>query len=120
MYLLTNEQPLFVIPSLAMYFNEKGATILLLLHKNLQEEGQSFENHYWYCQSYEDWRTQLPFLRKSAIKYQLKKLESLGIVHATDRFNKFPVDRTKWYRIDYAMLEAMTGFSSEILDGYLT
>ena len=120
MYLLTNEQPLFVILSLAMYFNEKGATILLLLHKKLQEEGQSFENHYWYCQSYEDWRTQLPFLRKSAIKYQLKKLESLGIVQATDRFNKFPVDRTKWYCIDYDRLEAMTGFTADVLDGYLT
>lgn len=118
MYYLTNENPLFVIPSLAVQFNEKGAMILLQLHKKLQEEGQYFENQCWYCQSYEDWHTQLPFLRKSTVKNQLKKFEALGIVHATDRFNKFSVDRTKWYRLDYDILEAITGFSAEDLNHY--
>lgn len=120
MYYLTNETPLFVIPSLAVKIGVNGATILLQLHKKLQEEGQYFEDQCWYCQSYEDWHAQLPFMRKSAIKYQFKKFEALGIVHATDRFNKFPVDRTKWYSLDYDMLEAMTGFTAEVLDRYLT
>lgn len=116
---LTNEQPILLMPELAIPFGVKGAVILLLLHQRLREQGQRFEEKSWYCQSYDHWYAQLPFLRKSTIKRQLLHFEALEIIQASDRFNVLYVDRTKWYTINYEMLRVMTGITKSELDSFV-
>lgn len=105
MNLLTNENPLITLPKLSVAIGLEQAMILQQLHYRLQQLKSQGHDEAWYCQSLDSWHTQFPFWSTSKIKHIIRKLENAGLVHSTDKFNRFSVDRTKWYTIDYEALQ---------------
>lgn len=107
MKLLINEAPLLVLPSLALQIGLDEAILLQQLHFRLNHQGVERDKTVWYCQSHARWAKQLPFWSEQKIKRMFLKLEKLGIVQSTDKFNQFYVDRTKWYKLDYTVLQTL-------------
>lgn len=65
----------------------------------------SFHDGYcWVYNSYADWQKQLPFWCLRTIKTIFKSLENKGYV-ISGKFNKYGYDKTKWYRINYELLD---------------
>lgn len=108
--LLINEQPLQVLPSLAVKVGLNEAIILQQLHYwselNRQQNKNFYNGYYWVYNTYEDWQKQFPFWSAKTIQRAITKLEKLGLV-VSDNFNKVKMDRTKWYRIDYEALRKL-------------
>ncbi|HEY4622565.1 MAG TPA: conserved phage C-terminal domain-containing protein [Solibacillus sp.] len=107
MNLLTTENPLIVLPQLACVIGLEETILLQQLHYRLQQQKDKHNGEIWYCQPHAKWQEQLPFWNTPKIKRTLRKLEDLAIVHSTDQFNQFQVDRTKWYKIDYEKLQSL-------------
>lgn len=106
--LLLDEYPLLVMPNLATKIGLNESIILQQIHYWLEINKKTNNNFkdgfYWSYNSYEKWQEQFPFWSLSTIKRTIKKLESYGLV-ISGNYNKMKIDRTKWYRIDYEMLE---------------
>lgn len=107
MNLLTTENPLIILPQLACVIGVEETVLLQQLHFRLQQQDEMHNGETWYCQSLAKWQEQLPFWNKPKVKRTLRKLEDLAIVHSTDQLNRFQVDRTKWYKIDYEKLQSL-------------
>ena len=107
MNLLIQESPLLLLPTLAQAIGPDEAILLQQLHFRLNHQGQERDGKIWYCQTYTKWTKQLPFWSESKIKRLFLKLEDLGLVQSTDKYNTFYVDRTKWYSIEYSALDAL-------------
>ena len=105
MQLLTNEKPLITLPQLSVAIGHEQAMIMQQLHYRLQQIKAQGHDEAWYCQSLDSWHKQFPFWSSSKIKHIIRKLENEGLVHSTDKLNRFSVDRTKWYTIDYEALQ---------------
>jgi hypothetical protein len=107
---LSNEQPLMIPPKLASIIGLNEAIILQQIHYwNLlnEESGRNYKDgYYWTFNSYELWKEQFPFWSPKTIQRTINKLEKIGLIVA-GCYNKMPIDRTKWYRIDYKMLESI-------------
>ena len=106
MKLLIQESPLLILPTLAQTIGLEEAILLQQLHFRLTHQGQERDGKLWYCQSYTSWAKQLPFWSESKIKRLFLKLEKEGFIQSTDKYNTFYVDRTKWYSIEYHVLDA--------------
>ena len=110
MKLIANEDQICVSPALIMAAGMNGAIFLHQLHMHLEQQSDLIDENdddyeeAWYCQSYENWAKQLPFWNVPQIMRTVQKLEQLRIIHTTLKFNKYHMDRTKWYRIDYERL----------------
>ena len=113
MKLLIEENPLLVLPSLAMFLGVDKAMLLQQLHFRIAYHGVKREGHKWYCQKLSHWSRQLPFFSEHKIKRLFQQLEKDGLVIATDKYNSFFVDRTKWYRIDYTKIESLLSAQEE-------
>jgi uncharacterized phage protein (TIGR02220 family) len=113
MKLLIEENPLFVLPSLAMAVGVDKAMLLQQLHFRLAYHGVKRDGHMWYCQKLSHWSRQLPFFSEAKIKRLFQQLEKDGLVIATDKYNSFFVDRTKWYRIHYEKLASLLSAQAE-------
>ena len=66
----------------------------------------------WVYNSYVQWRDQFPFWSHDTIKRAIQHLEALGVLISTARFNRKPIDKTKWYTINYDRLNAVCGAST--------
>lgn len=102
--LLINEQPLQVLPSLAKLIGLNEAIIIQQLHYWLNVSKNERDGHKWVYNTYEDWAKQFPFWSVSTIRRAINNLEQKGLLITTDEYNKMPIDKTKWYRIDYEKL----------------
>ena len=107
MSLLIQESPLLILPTLAQTIGLEEAILLQQLHFRLTHQGQERDGKLWYCQAYTSWAKQLPFWSESKIKRLFLKLEKEGFLQSTDKYNTFYVDRTKWYSIEYHVLDAI-------------
>ncbi|WP_341320371.1 conserved phage C-terminal domain-containing protein [Solibacillus sp. FSL H8-0523] len=107
MTLLTNAPTLVVQTDLAMLIGQDEAMLLQQLHYRLANQGVAREGRIWFFHTYESWKKQIPFWSISKLKSKFLKLEKMGLVQSTDKFNQFYVDRTKWYSIDYDKLDAL-------------
>lgn len=109
--LLLNEEPLLIMPGLAVKIGLNESIILQQFHywlKINKRTNKNFkDNYHWTYNTYKEWQDQFPFWSISTIKRTVYKLEKLGLVISTDKFNKLQIDKTKWYRIDYEVLEAI-------------
>ena len=104
---LINEPPLLVLPSLAIEIGLNEAIVVQQMHYLLEKSKHEHEGLRWVYNTYEDWQaTCFPFWSTRTIQRILQKLEEIGVVESTDRFNKVPTDRTKWYTIHYERIEA--------------
>lgn len=102
--LLLDDKPLIVLPSLANQVGLNEAIILQQLHYWLGISTNKKEGHKWVYNTHEDWKKQFPFWSISTIRRAIRNLEDMDIV-VTGSFNKLPIDKTKWYRIEYSVLE---------------
>lgn len=85
------------------------AIVLNQLHywieKNRRANHNSHDGKYWVYNSYEDWQNNdFEYWSIDTIKRTFTKLEKMGLV-ISGNYNKLPMDRTKWYTIDYENLE---------------
>lgn len=105
---LYDEPPLTVSPSLAAAIGLHEAIILQQVHywtQNSEKNGRNFvDGRYWVYRTYADWRKDFPFWSDSTIRGIVKRLESVGLL-LSGNYNKMPMDKTKWYAIDYDKLD---------------
>lgn len=85
------------------------AIVLNQLHywieKNRRANHNFHDGKYWVYNSYEDWQNNdFEYWSIDTIKRTFTKLEKMGLV-ISGNYNKLPMDRTKWYTIDYENLE---------------
>lgn len=63
-----------------------------------------YDNQWWIYNTYSEWKKQFPFWSEITIKRTFLRLEEMKILISAN-FNKMKCDHTKWYTIDYEMLE---------------
>lgn len=85
------------------------AIVLNQLHywieKNKRKGKNHYDNSYWVYNTYDEWQQQdFEYWSVDTVKRTFTKLEKLGLV-ISGNYNKMPMDRTKWYTIDYEKLE---------------
>lgn len=106
--LIEEEQPLLVLPKLASKIGLNESILLQQLHywnQINEESGNNYKDgYYWTYNSYEKWKEQFPFWSESTIRRTIGRLKKLNLI-VTGNYNKMPIDRTKWYRIDYERLK---------------
>lgn len=113
---LIDEYPMIVLPSLASEIGLNEAIVLQQVHYWLEVEKKSdkkevrekhFHNgRWWVYNTYDQWQTQFPFWCVRTIKGIFKRLETMDLL-ISDNFNRFGYDRTKWYTINYDVLESL-------------
>ena len=106
--LLISESPLQVLPSLAVTVGLNEAIVLQQIHYWISNElNKNIKNgRVWTYNTYDDWKKQFPFWNKRAIQVLLLSLQSKKLVIA-GCFNDSCWDKTKWYTIDYEVLESL-------------
>jgi len=105
--LLYDERPLVVVPELAVAVGLNNAIALQQVHYwvriNQRADKNFRDGYYWTYNTYEGWREQFPFWSISTIKRIFLELESDDLI-AAGSYNRLPIDRTKWYRVNYDRL----------------
>jgi DnaD/phage-associated family protein len=105
--LLLDDEPLVILPSLAASVGLNESIILQQLHYWLERSNHIYEGHKWVYNTYEEWKEQFPFWSVSTIRRIISKLEEKGLI-IVGNFNKSKIDKTKWYRIDYEKMNALS------------
>lgn len=103
--LLISEPPLQVLPTLAKLIGLNDAIVLQQIHFWL---GISKNERYglpWVYKTYPEWQQEFPFWSEDTVGRTIRRLEDLGLLIGVSWFNKQPMDKTKWYTIDYSLLE---------------
>jgi hypothetical protein len=108
--LLLGSHPLIIIPELAVKIGLNETIIIQQVHywnEINKKSGNNFKDeYYWTYNSYEDWHKQFPFWHINTIKKTIINLEKARLIISSN-YNTLKIDRTKWYRIDYDMLEIL-------------
>jgi hypothetical protein len=102
--LLINENPLLIIPSLAVRLGVNEAVVLQQIHYWVMKSKHVKEGRQWIYNTYQDWQKQLPFWSESTVKRTIRSLEKQGYL-LSDNWNKLKLDKTKWYTIDYEKIK---------------
>ncbi|SHH76886.1 DnaD domain-containing protein [Clostridium magnum] len=93
-------------PKLAQLLGLNETIIINQIHYWLKKKKNIIDGRPWVYNTYENWQEQICFLSVSTIKKAIKKLESMGIVIAGN-FNRSKIDKTKWYTIDYEVIQKL-------------
>jgi uncharacterized phage protein (TIGR02220 family) len=110
MHLLIKESPLQVIPSLAVQVGLNEAILLQQLHFRSLISTHVRDGHKWVYKTYDEWKNEeFPFWSVDTIKRAIRRLENSGYIISTASYNRTKMDKTKWYRIDYKMLQSQSG-----------
>lgn len=115
--LLIHENPLMVLPSLAIKIGLNEAIVLQQIHywlnplinKNYKEE------KYWIYNTYSGWQKQFPFWSEITIKRTINNLEK-SLILISKNFNKSNFDKTKWYTINYIELNKLNNIKITRID----
>lgn len=102
--LLLDDKPLIILPSLAVKIGLNEAIVIQQLHYWLQESKNIEDGEKWVYNTYDAWGEQFPFWSVSTIRRTITKLEKSGLI-IIGNYNKLKIDNTKWYRIDYQLLD---------------
>ena len=98
------------------------AIVLQQVHywlKNKEKNNQDYiDGHYWVYNTYKQWQTQFPFWHINTIQRTFKSLEKKGLL-IVGNYNKAGFDKTKWYSIDYNVLNRLN-HSSHQNDMFIT
>ena len=100
---LMEDYPLMFSPKLACAIGVVEAVFIQQINYWLGKSKHVYEGRVWIYNSYNDWLDQFPFIKYQTLQRMIIKLEKAGIL-LTGNFNKMPMDRTKWYTIDYDAL----------------
>jgi len=63
----------------------------------------------WVYNTYPDWQKQFPFWSVFTVKSIFRRLEELGVLESTQRFNTNRWNKTKWYTLNEAVLAGLMG-----------
>ncbi|PAQ15098.1 replication protein [Bacillaceae bacterium SAOS 7] len=110
--LLLDERPLLVLPSLATKIGLNEALFLQQLNYWISNSNHIHDGKKWVYNTIAKWQEQFPFWSESTLKRIIKNLEKLNLL-VTGNFNKSPIDKTKWYSIDFDVLEKLSEVSEE-------
>ncbi len=102
--LLISEPPLQVLPSLAVKVGLNEAIVLQQFHYWLQRSTNVRDGYKWVYNSYKEWNKQFPFWGLNTLKRAITSLEKSGYL-ISGNYNKAGFDKTKWYRINYELLD---------------
>jgi hypothetical protein len=108
---LDDEQILIVSVPLACAIGLNQSIVLRRLYHwiKVNKEAEKYDTHYndgywWAYNTYEGWQSDrnFNFWSLKTIERLFLELEALGLILSTPEYNKFyPMDKTKWYTIDY-------------------
>ncbi len=107
--LLIDEEPLLVLPRLAAAIGLNEAIVLQQVRYWLGDKRrpQVRDGERWVYNTYAQWQEQFPFWSLATIKKTFRELEERGLLRASQRYNRAPTDRTKWYTVDFPRLLAL-------------
>lgn len=105
--LLINENPLIVLPSLAVAVGLNQALFLQQVHYWLQTSRTTHDGKKWTYNTLEEWHKQFPFFSKSTINRTISDLVESGLL-IVSKLSENKHDRTNYYTIDYVKLEQST------------
>lgn len=104
--LIIDEQPLLVLPALAVEVGLNEAIVLQQIHYWLSKSKHEHDGRTWIYNSINEWCKQFPFWSEKTIRRTLSSLEKQGIL-LKGNYNKLKIDRTLWYSIDYEVLHSI-------------
>ncbi len=104
--LLIDDQPLQVLPKLAVVIGLNEAVVLQQLHYWLNRSKHFHDERYWVYNTLAQWQEQFPFWSTKTLQRTFTSLEKQGLL-LTGQYGPHSFDRTKWYAIDYARLDAL-------------
>ncbi|NRD79797.1 conserved phage C-terminal domain-containing protein [Bacillus sp. BRMEA1] len=104
--LLIKENPVMIVPSLAVKIGLNEAVVLQQIHYWLGISKHQFQGRKWVYNTYQDWQKQLPFWSVSTIKRTILSLERQKFL-VSGNWNLLKMDQTKWYTIDYHKLKEL-------------
>lgn len=110
--LLTTENPLIVLPSLAVEFGLTEAMLLQQIHYWMGKAETIHGGKVWTYQTFDDWHAQFPFISIATIRCALNRLQKMGVVLMT-KLAKWKSNRTNYYTIDYQKLEAIAQVAND-------
>lgn len=116
--LLVDEPPLLIIVDLAVAIGLDEALILQQIRYWLADERKPpvRDGRRWVCPREIGCFDPLAFRSGKTLARALRSLEHSGLLLASDRFNRLPGDRTKWYTINFESVAAIT--VGQIPDGH--
>ncbi len=100
----------FFSMSLAQVLGLHEAIFLDRLNFWLQQDeiGKEMDGRRWVYNSYPGWQEQFPFFTVRQIRVLIQRLEGEGFLLSRDDLNKFGYDHTKWYTINYGLLDELS------------
>ena len=107
MKLLLDDISIPFSPKLAAVVGTKEAIFLRQLDFRLQISKNIKAGHKWVYNTYDDWVKEFPCWTARVIRRIVKKLEAEGIL-ISSTYNKMPMDKTKWYRINYEKIPILS------------
>ena len=112
--LLLDENPLVILPQLAAHVGFDEAIILQQVRYWLADARKPLvhEGRRWVRFNQEEWQRQFPFRSAPTIARAFRKLERLGLLISSARFNREPGDRTKSYTIDFDQVAALASLDA--------
>jgi DnaD/phage-associated family protein len=114
--LLLDEKPLIVLPALAIAIGLNESIFVQQLHYWIERSDKKHEGYTWIYNTVKEWQEQFPFWSEKTLRRIIDNLEKKGIVISSN-FNKSKIDKTKWYRVNYELLEKIS--SGEHSNDYL-
>lgn len=112
-YLLINEQPLQVLPELAVLIGLNEAIVLQQVARMTQESGEAFGGHLWVRTTLNEWGKLFPFWSLKTTWRTLQSLRAKGLLLA-ETHDDVPTDRALWYATDDSAIEALMSGTAEV------
>jgi len=112
--LLTAENPLVLLPSLALEFGIPEAVFLQQMHYWMQKSEKAHNGRKWVYNTVKDWQAQLYCFSEATINRAIDKLRKLGVIHV-DKLAKHKSNRTNYYSLDYSKLAHIVEFANQAI-----
>lgn len=107
--LLIPEDPLLVLPSLAVAIGLNEAIFLQQIHFHLRFSKNERDGRTWVYNTFEEWQEEMPWWSVRTLKRIVHRLQECGLLLTTSEYNKMPIDKTLWYTIDYTAVVRLKG-----------
>lgn len=104
--LLIDDYPIQVLPKLAKEIGLNEAIILQQIHYWLNTSKHNYDGKKWIYNSYPNWVKQFPFWSERTVKRTFSSLEKQDLLFVGN-YNKAGFDKTKWYSINYKILNEL-------------
>lgn len=112
--LIIEEQPLMVLPSLAMMIGLEESIVVQKMYWLLRDErnGKEWNGHRWLFNTYDQWKdTFFPFWSTRNIRRIFTQLEKMHLVESCQP--EGVRSRRKWYRLNVGMIQKLTPENAE-------